>query len=314
MCVGCKKKGRGTNARSKPSVSQSGPPPPATPATHATPARPAFTVGDCVWDADREPGEDSDDEPDWVESCFDPSPAGIDTPDPIPDRRKSFRGATSRNELRAHVRDRGDLRAATAERFTYTRPAAAKQDTGRRVRATAPSRAPTNGECERPGVFDPAWFRAEILPLMSCAKTMGCPGKMDGEDVVHQRLPSGPMVFATSCTVCGAPHAFNTMGRLGKVVPREPCANVQEVRDCVVTVLSQGTSQQARARDFARGAEEALVMPAPAWKRFYEVALPALERVHADTFALVRRLVATLGGKIVAGDGNWVSFLRLRAR
>ena len=301
-CRSCKTRGFGSSSRAKPVEAK---PAPAAPPTPAAPTPNAFSVAEGDRDADWEPGEDSDNEPDWVDSCFDVTPEGAD---PSPERRRSFRGASATNELRVHVRDRRSDPAA--EKFVFTRPAAAVQDTGTRSRAAALREAPASDEIERPGVFDPAWFRNEILPVMGCTETPGCPGKMDGNDVQHRRLPAGPMVFETVCTVCAAPHRFNTMGLLGQVRPCEPCANAQEVRDCVVTVLSQGTSQQARARDFARGTEPELVMPAPAWKRFYEVALPALERVHAATFALVRRLVASLGGKIVAGDGNWVSRAR----
>ena len=301
VCRSCKSRGFGSSSRAKPVEPK---PAPAAPPNPAAPTPNAFSVAEGDRDADWEPGEDSDNEPDWVDSCFDVTPEGAD---PSPERRTSIRGASMRNELRVHARDRRSDPAAEA--FVFTRPAAAVQDAGTRVRASALRDAPASDEIERPGVFDPAWFRNEILPVMGCTKTTGCPGKMDPE-VRDRRLPSGPMVFETVCTVCAAPHRFNTMGLLGKVTPCEPCANAQEVRDCVVTVLSQGTSQQARARDFARGTEPELVMPAPAWKRFYEVALPALERVHTATFALVRQLVASLGGKIVAGDGNWVSRAR----
>ena len=309
QCVAARKREKVCQRVNPHPQGQTAPPAPAQAPAPATPrpapARDVHSAPDRRWDEeDVEAGEDSDDAPDvtgdeWTDHCFDPAP---ESADPSPARRGA-RGQTAMKELKGH--HRGSQRQwADAVKMEFTRPASASKPTGVRVTKTAMSSGPSNGEYERPGVFDPAWFRTVILPTVGCTATMGCSGRM--VHVTQARCPSGQIEFSACCSLCDARHGFNSMGKLGGITPCDPFANVQESRDCVSWVLSQGTSQKARAADFARGAEKELVMPAPAWKRFFEVAMPGLRKVHEDTFALVRKLVKDLGGVIVAGDGNWV--------
>ena len=144
-----------------------------------------------------------------------------------------------------------------------------------------------------------------LLAGQRCTKELGCLGTMG--DVVCRGLAGGAAECKASCNSCVQVHVFNTMGGPANVTVPAPFANVFEVQDVAAFALSQGETSMDRSKHAAEGVPEALLTPAPVHKRFYEVTLPVTKRVADKVTTKVREMVEKHGGKVFAGDGNWLT-------
>ena len=258
-----------------------------------------FSIVSAVPDPYADQGEDSDGDGE-VEAALRADAAAAAAADTPPTKRRKVRSGP---ELGGRYKSNMSVEPA-AVRMEYARPlTAVSTKPGQRV-AASKLHEPGSRPSSAPKRYNED-FMCSLLANQRCTKELGCLGTMD--DIVCRDLSGGAAEYKASCSSCGQVHVFNTMGDLAKISVPAPFANVFEVQDVAAFALSQGKISMDRSKHAAEGVRKELLTPAPVYKRFYEMTLPVMQRVAGKVMTKVREMVKKMGGKVFAGDGNWLT-------